>query len=284
MTQKKPGFSLIELLVVMAIIALLISILLPALSSARRLGMRTKCLSNMRQIGTAVLMYLGDNDDHFPMTMETLSTGAPQTISWWAIENYQSALNRYIQVNRGGVDDAGVGRGGLQNVWYDPADPDAQLPVMWGSFSDNGLITGVPRGLTEIRRPADTVYATLREKNWSRVVGVPVPDPVPVSSPGHPFWQSEYFDMCLDPWSQTGDEQDPFHWSTGRAIPPCGFETSGEPCSTWGEQIDGRSPLLERNQPRYGKGQPYLFCDGHADLFRFEETYRGSSGNMWDIY
>jgi len=54
------GFTLIELLVVISIIALLISLLLPALSSARAVGKMTQCLSNLRQQGAAEHMYASD--------------------------------------------------------------------------------------------------------------------------------------------------------------------------------------------------------------------------------
>src|SRR3954470_10755926 len=60
------GFSLIELLVVIGIIALLIGILLPALSAAREQARRVACQSNLRQLMTAVMLYAGDNKNSLP--------------------------------------------------------------------------------------------------------------------------------------------------------------------------------------------------------------------------
>jgi prepilin-type N-terminal cleavage/methylation domain-containing protein len=288
MRQRTRAFTLIELLVVIAIIAILAAILFPVFAQARVAAMQTTVISNLRQLGLALTMYAGDHDDVFPRTMDT-SRGFPETISWWAVHNYQSALNPYIRMGRGGVDRAGLSPA-KNSVWFDPTDPDRNLPVMWGSYSNNGFMTGMHRALGTIEQTSSTVFAGLRIARWAQAVGVTVPSPLPVADADHPFWTSEFFDMCFDPWSSDPSEANPFHWSRERAAPPCSRFPAHPNCEDWNGQLDGEwnenlhgLPRTPRGNTRYRGNQVFLFTDGHARSMPFAATYRSATDNMWSI-
>ncbi len=76
-SRIKP-FTLIELLVVIAIIAILAAMLLPALSAARERARTASCTSNLKQLGIAYGMYLGDNNDYFCFNINS----APGNVAW----------------------------------------------------------------------------------------------------------------------------------------------------------------------------------------------------------
>ena len=66
---RSSGFTLIELLVVIAIIAILAAILFPVFAQAREKARQTACLSNTKQIGTALMMYIQDYDSTYPLPL-----------------------------------------------------------------------------------------------------------------------------------------------------------------------------------------------------------------------
>ncbi|HOF88800.1 MAG TPA: prepilin-type N-terminal cleavage/methylation domain-containing protein, partial [Armatimonadota bacterium] len=69
-TRRRAGFTLIELLVVIAIIAILAAILFPVFAKAREKAFQTSCLNNQRQLVTAILMYVQDHEETFPLVKD----------------------------------------------------------------------------------------------------------------------------------------------------------------------------------------------------------------------
>ena len=126
--------------------------------------------------------------EYFPRTQESVGPGEPSFISYWSAHYYQASLIPYIRMGKGGVNASGQA-GNKSSVWFDPGDPDRNISVMWGSFCNNGLVSGTTRSLTQITRPAHTVFATLRTRDWSWFTeGKPIPNPLPINDAGDPFW------------------------------------------------------------------------------------------------
>ena len=104
---KPRGFTLVELLVVIGIIALLISILLPALNKARQAAQTIKCASNMRQIAQALMLYINDSRGVLPPSVVSSGTAPapwPGGFCWVNV----LVTNKYIS------SPAGNGTGGVR--------------------------------------------------------------------------------------------------------------------------------------------------------------------------
>jgi len=94
-SSRIRAFSLIELLVVMAVIAILASLLLPSLSSAQARGRQVACLNNLRQLELAWTMYLGEHNNTMPENKMTGTglLGCVSTTNSWVIGNAQASAD-----------------------------------------------------------------------------------------------------------------------------------------------------------------------------------------------
>src|SRR5690554_5460678 len=125
---RKSAFTLIELLVVIAIIAILAAILFPVFARARESARRASCMSNLKQIGLGVMMYVQDYDEKYPMCFDT----APNKGDWGTfltpyVKNTQvyicpsSSISSYTSGNYGAnramlVDGDAEGNAGWQTL------------------------------------------------------------------------------------------------------------------------------------------------------------------------
>src|SRR3954462_1190862 len=90
MKAMRKGFTLIELLVVIAIIAILAALLFPVFARAKESAKKTACISNLKQIGDAIIMYEGDYDDVFPHAVDPSDKWTPQI--WDSFPNFEAEI------------------------------------------------------------------------------------------------------------------------------------------------------------------------------------------------
>ena len=155
-TQIKKGFTLIELLVVIAIIAILAAILFPVFAQAREKARQASCLSNLKNIGMAVMLYVDDNHETFPL-MRNVTNKAQLKDCWW-----QGLLWPYVRDSKVYYCPSYIGN-------PNPRDEDINQTynaIIYGGYGANGGVWGdgqssnvnkLPKKLARIKSPSNVV-------------------------------------------------------------------------------------------------------------------------------
>jgi len=192
-TRSRAGFTLVELALVILILVVLVALLFPVLSSARRSSRVAKCTSNLRQLGAAVRMYV-DEYGAYPLLGRV----------------FRSSYLRDRRVLVCPEDSAFVPKGAYSSYPYRMAIPPDFQPVEGSTEIDGGVVllsceshlgrTTILRGEeTLLSDPRYPYYLVLRASgsvdrvHFSKVVEVPVPAPQPtftLSYPGEPAFHS----------------------------------------------------------------------------------------------
>lgn len=228
------GFTLIELLVVIAIIAILAGMLLPALAKAKEKARQTACLSNMRQIGLATMLYADDHEQYLPYGYSYTWPGQAQ-LFWW-----QDLCRPYI--NSEPVYSCPSAR--PHGLWTDRRPPGAPNPLV------KDYICNAQGG----------AHQESGKQEWVRAHG--------------PFinnWQnpSRRLDTIQDPTGTIAIVDGSTNaFEIWRLEQVDAWYNAGYGPAFLGNTPDTRNPTEGHVAKRHNRGFNASFCDGHAEFIK----------------
>jgi prepilin-type N-terminal cleavage/methylation domain-containing protein/prepilin-type processing-associated H-X9-DG protein len=267
LSDKRAGFTLIELLVVIAIIAILAAILFPVFAQAREKARQVACMSNEKQIGTAVLMYLQDYDETYPaIDLDvTSAANAPilplpdgrkyQGLMGWALQYFPYIKSKDVFVCPN--DDQSTA------YWVDngSANPyvgtyNKPIPMSYG-INESMIFMGTSTGggfknfsalsLAQVDFPANTYYIGDVNPNQAPTFGQGIQDPYQHST----FNRLRFAKPC-------GNQQIPADGKNAGTFRLLATATVPDSCT------------------RHNGGNTVIYADGHAKYIKWSQylSYR----------
>jgi len=265
--RRRSAFTLVELLVVVAIICLLAAILFPVFATVRERARQTSCLSNLKQIGLGLEQYLSDYDSIYPQEHPTCPNPAIGTASTTPQGDFDGSnegtdygspfdkVSPYIS----------HASSGNQNLFVCPSDTDPRGATVLdsnGNCLGSNPLSPPPGSLTSyllnayflfglnesaIPDPSQTIYVVERNGKFCDVHV-------------HP-WLGEVYDASGDIGAVNGNQPLPSFLTSDPNFAPDGY--------------------FAINSARHNGGANYLFSDGHAKWENYETTITPNSNQPY---